>query len=265
MDLLDRLERRLGWIAVPGLVRVIVLFNAVVYVLGFLNPGYVDALTLSPDRVLDGQIWRLVSYIFIPPDVHPLLIVFALWFLWMLGEGLEQAWGSFRLTVFYLVGMLGTTAAAFVTGGDTTNVYLNLSLLFAFATFFPEHTILFMLILPLKIKWVALLSLFLTVGAFVAGGLPAKLAIVAALANYLLFFGPAFLRSLRDKQATAARRERFQSKQRPEGEPLHTCQSCGATEITHPEREFRVTADGDDLCSACLDQRPGPGDPTRSA
>ena len=70
MDVLDKLERKLGWIAIPGLVRIIVLFNAVVYMLFFLNPGYIEALTLAPQRVLEGEVWRLVSYIFIPPNAQ---------------------------------------------------------------------------------------------------------------------------------------------------------------------------------------------------
>lgn len=252
MDFLDNLERRLGWIAVPGLVRAVVVLNALVYLLAVMNPGYVAALTLDPAMVAQGQVWRLVSYIFIPPSAHPLFILFALWFLWMLGDGLEQAWGSFRLTLFYLAGMAGTTVAAFLIGGATTNAFLNLSLLFAFATFHPNFTILLFLILPVKIKWLAWFSLAMTALTFLSSGWALKLAIVVSLANYLAFFGPAFFRNLRERRLTAARKAKFEEGKRPDDEPLHVCASCGATDITSPELEFRVAADGLDYCTPCL-------------
>ncbi len=255
MDFLNGLERRIGWITIPGLIRIVVLFNAVVYVLFFLNPGYVDGLTLEPQKVLSGEVWRLVSYVFIPPPAHPIFIIFALWLLWIFGEGLEQQWGSFRLTLFYLLGMLGTTIAAFLTGGASTNAYLNMTVLFAFATLFPDFTIMLFFILPVKIKWVAFISAFLTLGAIVVGDWATRFAIIVAVGNYFLFFGPEFIRSLRARQQVAERRARFESNQKSDNEPLYTCAGCGATDQTNPDLEFRVTADGQDYCSDCLAKR----------
>ncbi len=255
MDFLSSLEKKFGWLAIPGLIRIVVMFNAVVYILFFLNQGYVEALTLSPQKVLDGEVWRLVSYIFIPPPAHPIFIIFALWLLWMFGEGLEQQWGSFRLTVFYLLGMLGTTLAAFLSGGDTTNAYLNMTVLFAFATLFPDFTIMLFFILPVKIKWIAFLSAFFAVGAIVTGSWAIKLSVIVAIANYLLFFGPDFIRNMRNRQEVAARRARFESNHKGADEPLNTCSSCGTTDLTNPELEFRVAADGQDYCTNCLAKR----------
>ncbi len=251
MDFLDKLERRLGWLAVPGLVRVVVLMNALVYLLAVFNPGYIQALMLDPERVAAGEVWRLVSYIFIPPAAHPLFILFALLFFWRMGEGLEEAWGSFRLTVFYLVGMAGTTVAAFLTGGATTNAFLNLSLLFAFATLYPEFGIL-LLILPVKVKWVAWISLAMTLLVFVVSGWAMRLAILASLANYILFFGPKFLREKRERHQTAQRRARFEADKPAKGAPLHVCAGCGVTDVTRPDMDFRVAADGLDYCEECL-------------
>src|SRR5215210_5140441 len=121
MTFLDSLERRFGRFAIPGLIRIVVGFNALVFVLHKLNPGYLAMLDLIPARVLQGEVWRLVTYIFIPqfgsgffPDW--LSAIFYLGFLWFVGDGLEQAWGAFRLNLFYIVGMIGTTAAAFFFG-----------------------------------------------------------------------------------------------------------------------------------------------------
>jgi len=96
-------------------------------------------------------------------------------------------------------------------------------------------------------KWVALFSLLLPALYLIFGPLSAKMMVVMCLGNYLLFFGPAFLRNRKDQHQTANRRARFQSATKP-SEPLHRCETCGATELSHPEAEFRVTATGQEFC-----------------
>src|SRR5207302_7059278 len=85
----------------------------------------------------------------------PLLVLIALWFLWFIGDGLERAWGPFRLTLYFLVGMIGTTIAALLSGSQFSNQMLFTTLFFAFAHFYPEEIIYVFFILPLKIKWIA--------------------------------------------------------------------------------------------------------------
>src|SRR5437588_85331 len=116
MTWLDKLERRFGFLGVPGLVRIVVGFAALVFALAWLLPGFTSVLQLDPVRIGHGEVWRLVTYIFIPQTLSPWWILFALWFLWFIGDGLEQAWGAFRLTLYFFVGMIGTTAAAFFFG-----------------------------------------------------------------------------------------------------------------------------------------------------
>src|SRR4029450_14080476 len=118
MTFLDKLERRFGFLAVPGLIRIVIFFTALVYVLVYLNRGFESFLTLNPALILRGQVWRLVTYIFLPQTFSPLWVLLALWFLWVIGEGLEHAWGAFRLTLYFVVGMIGTTLAAFFFGSN---------------------------------------------------------------------------------------------------------------------------------------------------
>src|SRR5262249_51888484 len=96
MPLLDKLERRFGFLGIPGLIRIVVGLNALVFMLVRLNPDFGSALDLDPARISHGEIWRLVTYIFLPQTSSFLWILLLLWFLWFIGEGLEQAWGSFR-------------------------------------------------------------------------------------------------------------------------------------------------------------------------
>ena len=258
MNWLDKLERRFGHIAVPGLMRVIVALNVVVFILLRINAGWSHALVLDPDRVMHGEVWRLVTYIFLPPPMDPLFLLFALYFLWIMGDGLEQEWGAFRLNVFYLCGMIATTLVAFfITPRSTTNAFLNLSVFLAFATVLPDFEVLLFFVLPVKVKWLGLLSAALVVLDIIVAPYPMKLASVVSLGNYLLFFGPHFFRSAATRREDMRRRARLEAASREgESEAWHRCAVCGKTEVDDPELEFRVAEDDREYCMAHLAQAP---------
>jgi membrane associated rhomboid family serine protease len=248
MSLLDSLERRFGRFAIPGLIRIVAGFNALVFVLARLNPEFVQMLDLNRGAILHGQVWRLITYIFIPTTSSPIWIIFVLLFLWFIGEGLERAWGAFRLNLFYFIGMIGTTIAAFFFGSNFSNTMLNATLFFAFAHFYPEEVIYIFFVLPAKVKWIAWVAAALLLFGFVTAPNSYRMALVAAFANYLIFFGPELVRAARNRHETASRRRRFADKARPEEEALHHCATCGATELTNPNLEFRVARDGEEYC-----------------
>ena len=150
MTWLDKLERRLGFLGIPGLMRIVVALTALVFLLVRLNPGFGFMLDLDPQRIRHGEVWRLITYIFLPQSDSFLWVFLLLWFLWFIGEGLEQAWGAFRLTLYFIVGMIGTTAAAFFFGARFSNSMLYASLFFAFARFYPDQVIYLFFILPAK-------------------------------------------------------------------------------------------------------------------
>lgn len=249
MSLLDKLERRIGFIAIPGLIRAVVALTALVFVLVLLNPGFDKFLALAPARIMRGEVWRLVTYIFLPQTKSPLWLVLALWFLWFIGEGLERAWGAFRLTLYFVVGMIGTTIAAFIARDATfSNSMLLAALFFAFATLYPDEIIYVFFILPLKVKWLAWVSAGFMFYGFVVGSNSYRLALVAALSNYLIFFGPEFIYQARHRHEVASRRRRFEVQTRSDEEPLHKCAVCGATELSDSSLEFRVARDGEEYC-----------------
>src|SRR6476646_7281069 len=226
MTWLDKLERRFGFLGIPGLIRIVIGFTALVYVLVYLNRCFESFLTLDPALILRGQIWRLVTYIFIPQTFSPLWVLLALWFLWFIGEGLERAWGSFRLTLYFVVGIIGTTIAAFLFGSNFSNGMVITSLFFAFARFYPDQVIYILFILPVKIKWLAWVSAaFLLLGFFVNSN-SYRMALVAAFVNYLIFFGPEILYEARHRSEVSARRKRYARSSRGEAEPLHKCAVC---------------------------------------
>jgi hypothetical protein len=254
MPLLDSLEKHLGRFAIPGLIRYIVALNALVFLLMLLNPGYLAFLVFDRDAIAAGQVWRLVSWIFIPTTRSLLWIFFYLSFTWWVGESLEQTWGTFRLNAYYFLGWLGCTAAGLLFGINGGNVLLTLTLLLAVATMAPNLPVMLFGILPLKMKWIAVIGLLYPASLFLFGGLSGQAAVIVSLANYLLFFGPDLVRQFSQNRSTAARRAKFRAASHV-SETLHRCEVCARTEVSNPELDFRVSADGHEYCSAHLPAR----------
>lgn len=246
------LERHTPWLGTPGLLKAVVLFNALTFLLVTLDPAYAGILALIPEKVLQGEVWRLVTYIFVPQTRSWFWIFFLLLFMWFLATALEEHWGALKLNVFYLVGMIGCTVAAFFFGGVASNTFLNLSLFFAFATVAPNYEIFLFLLLRVKVKYIAWVLAGIMALQFALLPVPAKMALVASLANYLLFFGPAFVRDFRSRRHDAVRLRKFHA---DEATTLHRCRTCSRTEASDPGLDFRVAADGEEYCAQHLPDR----------
>jgi membrane associated rhomboid family serine protease len=229
--LLARLERTfLGRLAIERLTTFIVGGMAITYVLCLARPEYFRHLVLIP-QLVPSQPWRLVTFLFLPPPSSMIWVLLALYFTWLIGSSLEQEWGALKFNVYYLFGAVGTAAAGFLTGTAQTNEYLNLSLFFAFATLFPDYEIRLFFVLPVKVKWLGLLS-----GAFVAyqlavGGTSTRVAITVVFANYLLFFAGHIMGLLKGRR-TLVRQAARRAEQRPRAtereEDARVCAICGA-------------------------------------
>jgi hypothetical protein len=189
MNVLNRLERSLGWIAVGNLPVYVVSAQAILYIWNMVNPGQEALLTMEPARVMAGEWWRVLTFLFLVPFQHPLWTLLFLYFQFLCGQALENEWGSFRLTLFYLVGAIGCIVAAFIAGFDLEAAfYLNETIFLAFAALYPEFQILLFFVLPVKIKWIAWFTWArILLGIFGAPWI-LKLAILISLSNYFLFF-----------------------------------------------------------------------------
>jgi len=256
LSFLDRIEKKLGWLAVPGLIRIVVVCNALVFFLMRVSPRFGSALDLDPAAVMRGEVWRLFTYIFIPQTTSWLWIVFFLLVFWNIGEMLEQAWGAFRLTLYYLLGMIGVTIAAFVFGVSFSSEMLYTSLFFAFARFYPDYTFYLFFILPVKVKWLAWIYAALLLVMIFASPMPMRMAIISAFANYLIFFLPGHIHDFRHRQEVVQRRQKFQKTAHPVVEPLHRCEVCQRTDDSDPHLNFRVSRDGHEYCTEHLPRNP---------
>jgi hypothetical protein len=255
MSLLDRLENSLGRFAIPGLIRYVVALNALVFLLTLLQPAYVAALVFSREAIEAGQVWRLVTWIFIPTTQSLLLIFAYLSFTWWVGDGLEAAWGTFRLNVYYFLGLLGCVASGFIFGVAGGNAMLTLTLLLAAATLEPNLQILLFYLIPMRLKWVAVIGLIYPAYIVATGGLPGAALVALCLINYLVFFGPTLLGQARANRAAGQRRARFEAAKLPAALTLHRCESCARTEVSNPDLEFRVASDGHEYCADHLPSR----------
>jgi hypothetical protein len=251
VNILNNLERRFGRYAVPQLIVYIVGINALVYMLRYGMPqsGAIGKLWLDPDLVLQGEVWRLFTWIFIPPSASLVWIFFILYFSYMVGIGLEHEWGSFRFNVYYFTGMAATVLAAFIVGQGTTAIYLNLSLFLAFAYIYPDFEILLFFILPVKVKYLAWMNWAFIAFTILTAPLPGKAAALVSVANYFLFFGADIVSNAKNRGFTHQRRRSFSAKREigsGKKGTVHKCTVCGITEDDDPIMDFRY-------CSTCED------------
>ena len=253
---------------IPNLMLFVGIGTVIVYLFGYIDPSNViyRFLSWNQAKIMSGQVWRLFSYIFIPNSSYLFLLAISLFFYWFIGRLLEQEWGVFRFTLYYVSGIILTDIASLATGIPATSAYLNLSLLLAYATLMPENMVL-LLFIPLKMKYLAWVYMGLTVldmvRFLVAGGIPvglyyAALTLVPFL-NYILFFGRDILNALpfRGQRPIRQAKFHFQQRQRPDAnwaqnyqsaagtKPYHhKCTVCGRTDTEYPSLEFRY-------CSHC--------------
>jgi membrane associated rhomboid family serine protease len=246
--LLARLERKIGRYAIPNLILFIVGGMALVWVLARTRPEIIERIDLNMAAVLRGEVWRLVTFLFIPMDSSPLWVLVNLYFTWWVGSSLEQHWGAFKFNAFYFFGIVGAVVAAVLTGPQT-NTWLNASLFLAFATVFPDVQILLFFILPIRVKWLGIVAALGIAAALVMGEWWTRAAIGAARGKYLLFFGGHWWGVWRDRTVQVrqkARRSAFNANVPVFGQRV--CAICGLRE-----------ADGADIrvcsCDKCGGQQ----------
>jgi hypothetical protein len=260
MHWLARLETKFGHLAIHGLLRYVAALSSLCFVFAMINPRYIGFLVLDRDRLMAGEVWRLFTYLFIPsigglfPDW--LGMAMYVWFLFWMGDGLEQAWGAFRLNVYFLLGMIGTTIGVLIAGSSPGGGIFYMTIFLAFARFYPDTVIRLFFVLPVKVKWLAWLDGALLLMNFIGGDMAIRLAIVAGLLNYLLFFGRDIFNDAKLHREVVQRRARFEREIRTgTEETMHCCKICGRTELTTPELEFRVSDDGEEYCAEHLPKK----------
>lgn len=253
MNFMDKLEQKFGRYAIHNLPAIIVALYAAGYLVELMMPELLSYLTLRPDLILQGQIWRIISWILVPPQSADLFTILMLYFYFSLGRTLEYTWGAFRFNVYIFSGIIFTVIGAFLlyffghTIGYFSTYYINMSIFLAFALTYPNHQVLLYFLIPIKMKWMGLIYGFFIVVSMLQGGWTVRVSILASLMNFIIFF--LLSRNTRRYSPHEIRRRRefqksVQKIQPKYGGARHKCAVCGRTELDDENLEFR-------FCSKC--------------
>lgn len=240
---------------------------AIGYVLQVVSPEVLAYLTLDANQILHGQVWRLVTWLVVPPSSFDIFTLLMLYFYYKIGTLLENIWGTAKYSRYILGGILLTIAASFLMlvylrfgmglEGEVlsyytamgsisfSTYYINLSIFMGYAATFPDMMVLYFFVIPLKVKVLGIIDLLILLYYFFTGGIFSKFAIGAALLNMGIFLLTTKV-SVNPKQIIRRQVYQKEVKQATKMAPKnrHKCTICGQTEESNPELEFR-------FCSKC--------------
>ena len=253
MNWLYRLERKFGKYAITNLPLYIVALYAIGAAFNIMSRGtfYYQYLSLNPYLVLHGQVWRIFTFLIAAPTSNIIFLVFVLLFYYSIGQSLVQVWGAFKFNIYVLIGVLGTIAAAFISYFVTRSplifmdtYYMNLSMFLAYAAIFPEMQVYLYGIIPIRVKWLAILDVVLLAVSFIQGSMGTRIGIVVSLLNFFLFyFSTRNYQRVSPKEMRRKIRYKREVSQNAKG-ARHECAICHRTELDDPNLEFR-------FCSKC--------------
>ncbi|WP_295765198.1 rhomboid family intramembrane serine protease [uncultured Oscillibacter sp.] len=263
---MERFALRHPNFGIPNLMRFIIIGNAAMFfLLRMTNGEAVYFLGFEWGAVLRGQIWRLVSFIFVPESLQPFNLILSLYFMWFIGTMLEREWGTPKFNLYYLSGVVLTILTgiishyAFGYSFILGTYYVGMSMFLAFAALYPDAQLMLLYIIPVKAKWLALADIALfavdAAAALLRGSWLSALLPVVALLNFLVFFWCDIVDQIDRRRSFARHRNshqtiqfksavRQQRKKESQQGYRHKCSVCGRTDTEYPDLEFRY-------CSKC--------------
>jgi len=242
MSMLDNLERKFRGFAVPNVTLYLILGQVIFFIFALSGRFILERVLLIPEQVRMGEWWRLITFLFIPPMTNPIFAFFAWYLFYLMGSALEGHWGAFRYNLFLLVGYIVTVAVSFLFPFyAATNIFIGGSVFLAFAFLYPDFQILIFFILPVKMKWLALLTCIGYGYQMLVGSWSTRLLVLASISNFFLFFGKDILWRMKTGNRSMVTKAMEISGKK---EAFHRCAACGITDLSHPTMEFRY-------CSEC--------------
>ena len=277
---LRKMEQKYGRYAISNITLYLIICYIIGYVIQWTVPDMLTYLTLDGYAICHGQIWRLVSWILIPPSGFDLFTVIMLFFYYSIGMSLERAWGTFTYCFYLFLGMILTVIGAFLlfgivalnfSGADLkammeicssciSTYYICMSMFLAYAMTFPDAQVLLMFVIPIKVKWLGVayaailgVNVFQSVVSMIQVGIGSGslwfyylanvISIVFSVLNFIIFF-IGTRKNFRTPKQIRRQRE-YKRKMVPVAQiSKHKCAICGRTQDEYPELEFR-------FCSKC--------------
>lgn len=253
---------------IPNLMLYICAGSAIVYLISMISRNYVlyNLLCFDREAILQGQVWRLITYPLTVLQSNILFQLVCLLCYYSIGRAMENQWGTLKFNLFYLTGVVMMDVYSMIFGGTATVYYLNMSLFLSYATMYPQASFLLFFIIPVKAWVLALFDLVVILfGLFATPFGPWNFFPLIALLNYFLFFGKDVLnlipmtwivnfRRLIRRVKGGKRKAKvipfpdagsYQATVSSVKAPYtHRCTVCGRTDVSNPELEFRY-------CSRC--------------
>lgn len=284
MKPMSNFEKKFGKYAIKNISLVLVLFYACGYLISWINPVMFNYLTLDPYAILfKGQVWRLITWLIIPPENFGFFTLLMLYFYYSIGTTLERTWGTYRYNLYLFLGIIFTAVGAFALMGyaylfqkDVVAVlgaeyyfailstmfstyYVNMSIFLAFAATFPNIQVLLFFFIPIKVKILGIIYGALLFYEFVAGvgnpyrNVANRFVIGASLLNFIVFFLTSRSRIHMSPKQVKRRQEFKREVKQTAKITRHKCAICGRTEETNPELEFRFCSKCDGNYEYCQD------------
>ncbi len=228
MNFLVKLEKKIGKYAIKNLPMYMLATYAIGYIVQHINSDVTFFLSLNPYAILHGQVWRLFSWVLIPPDSGNIIFTaIMLFFYFSISRTLEQTWGSFYFNFYIFMGLIFTVLGAFfmlgyselflpekiafvdanmrmaygdvpaVYGGSWfyatystlfSTYYVNMSIFLAYAATYPDMQVLIMFIIPVKVKYLGIIYSIILVLEAFGMGIMGLFVIGASLLNFVVFF-----------------------------------------------------------------------------
>ncbi len=271
MKPMSKFEKKFGRYAIKNISMVLILCYAAGFIINMIDQSFLNYLSLNPYAILHGQVWRLITWIIVPPSLNMNLffILIMLYFYYSIGTSLEHAWGTYRYNIYLFSGMLFTIVGSFLmmvyiyisvpallqspesaelvfrqTATYFSTYYVNMSIFLAYAATFSEARVLLFFIIPIKVKYLGIIYGIMLGAEFFAGNIYNKVVIGASLLNFIIFFLTSRNRIHMSPKQVKRRYEYKQEVKKSAGISRHKCAVCGITEEDDPNREFR-------FCSKC--------------
>lgn len=275
MKPMSNFEKRFGKYAIKNISLVLIMFYGCGYLINWINPNFLQYLALNPYAILfKGQIWRIVTWLIIPPEGFSFFTIIMLYFYYSIGTTLENTWGTYRYNLYLFLGMIFTALGSFIMMGFVylfqgevldvfgaeyyfsyistlfSTYYVNMSIFLAFAATFPYMQVFLFFFIPIRVKILGIIYGAMLVYDFIAGysdkyrAAANRFVIGASLLNFIIFFLTS--RSLiHMSPGQVKRRQEFKREVKQSAKiTRHKCVICGRTEETDPDLEFR-------FCSKC--------------
>lgn len=213
---LSNFENRFRKYVVPNLTMWLIIGYAIGYIIQMVNDSFLYYLALDPYKILHGQVWRLVTWLIIPPNENNILFVLLMLFCcYSIGTILERTWGTYRYNLFIFTGVFLTILFSFaylaflyLTEGTAvvdmyeqagymlsgyvwfafSTYYINMSIYLVFAMTYPNDVVRLYFLIPIKMKWLGIADVIYMAYMLIVGGPYTRFAVLAAVVNCLIFY-----------------------------------------------------------------------------